>query len=201
MWWGFVGKRMALDNTLFNLLNGFAGRLPLLDGLMRLLVNDYLVPTALCLMAAALWFCGQDRQAREISQRAVVSMVVAVLLANALVKLCNLAYFRPRPFSVQEVNLLFYRPSDSSLPSNAAAVGFAFAGAGWQLSRRLGMLMGVLAGLWGFARVYCGVHYPLDILVGGSIGLLSAYTVGRAQRVLRPLTAAVVAVGRRLYPA
>jgi undecaprenyl-diphosphatase len=190
---------MALDNALFNLINGFADRLLLLDGIMRFLVNDYLIPTALCLMAAALWFRGDDPQTRQNSQRAVVSMVVAVLLANLLVKLCNLVYFRPRPFSVQEVNLLFYRPSDSSLPSNAAAVGFAFAGVGWQLSRRLGLLMGALAGLWGFARVYCGVHYPLDILVGGSMGLLSAYIVGRAQPLLRPLTAAAGAVWRRLH--
>jgi undecaprenyl-diphosphatase len=190
---------MTLDNALFNLINGYAGRLPLLDGLMRLLVNDYLVPTTLCLLAAALWFRGDDRQTRERSQRAVLSMVVAVLLANVLVKLCNLAYFRPRPFSVQEVHLLFYRPSDSSLPSNAAAVGFAFAGVGWQLSRRLGAVMGALAGLWGFARVYCGVHYPLDIVAGGAIGLLSAYLVGKAQRLLRPVTAALAAVGRRFY--
>ena len=190
---------MGLDTTLFHLINGVATRVPPLDGLMRLLVNDYFVPTALCLLAAALWFSGANRDARAANQRAVVSMVVAVLLANVLVKLCNLLYFRPRPFSVQEVNLLFYRPSDSSVPSNAAAVGFAFAGLGWQRERRLGAVMGVLAGLWGFARVYCGVHYPLDVLVGGLIGVLSAYVVGRAQRLLRPLTAAVVAVGRRLY--
>jgi len=190
---------MGLDTTLFHLINGVATRVPPLDGLMRLLVNDYFVPTALCLLAAALWFSGANRDARAANQRAVVSMVVAVLLANVLVKLCNFLYFRPRPFSVQEVNLLFYRPSDSSVPSNAAAVGFAFAGLGWQRERRLGAVMGVLAGLWGFARVYCGVHYPLDVLVGGLIGVLSAYVVGRAQRLLRPLTAAVVAVGRRLY--
>lgn len=190
---------MGLDTALFNLINGMATRVPALDGLMRLLVNDYLVPTALCLLTAALWFSGANRDHRTVNQRAVVSMVVAVLLANVLVKLCNLIYFRPRPFSAQEVNLLFYRPSDSSLPSNAAAVGFAFAGVGWQRSRRLGLLMGGLAGLWGFARVYCGVHFPLDILAGGLVGLLSAYVVGRAQRLLRPLTGAVVAVGRRLY--
>jgi len=190
---------VGLDTALFNLINGMATRVPALDGLMRLLVNDYFVPTALCLLAAALWFSGANRDDRAVSQKAVVSMLVAVLLANVLVKLCNLVYSRPRPFSAQEVNLLFYRPSDSSLPSNAAAVGFAFAGVGWQRSRRLGLLMGGLAGLWGFARVYCGVHFPLDILAGGLIGLVSAYVVDRAQRLLRPLTGAVVAVGRRLY--
>jgi len=190
---------MEVDVALLNLINGFAGRVPLLDQLMRLLVNDYVIPTILCLLAAALWFSGEDREARQSNQRAVLSIVVAVLLANALVKLCNLVYFRPRPFFVQDVNLLFYRPSDSSLPSNAGAVGFAFAGIGWTVDRRLGVVMGVLAGLFGLARVYCGVHYPLDVVAGGVVGLLSAYVVGRSQRLLSPLTAAIIAVGRRLY--
>ncbi len=190
---------MGLDTALFNLINGFAAHVPALDGLMRLLVNDYFVPTALCLLAAALWFSGANGGFRERNQKAVVSMILAVLLANLLVKLCNLVYVRPRPFSVQEVNLLFYRPSDSSLPSNAAAVGFAFAGVGWQRDRRLGVVMGVLAALFGFARVYCGVHYPLDIVAGALTGVFSAWAVGRAHRPLQPLMAAVVALGRRLY--
>ena len=190
---------MGLDVTLFNLINGFATSAPLLDRAMRLFVNDYFVPTTLCLLAAALWFSGASRDDRERNQRAVIAMVLAVLLANVVVKLCNLVYFRPRPFSVQEVNLLFYRPSDSSLPSNAAAVGFAFAGVGWQRDRRLGVVMGVLAGLFGFARVYCGVHYPLDIMAGGLCGLFSAWVVGKAERLLAPLMAAIITVGRRLY--
>jgi undecaprenyl-diphosphatase len=190
---------MSPDVALFALINGFATRLPLLDSIMRLLVNDYFVPTALCLLAAALWFSGSDGEERGRNQRAVIAMLVAVLLANVLVKLCNLIYFRPRPFFMHEVNLLFYRPSDSSLPSNAGAVGFAFAGIGWQRSRRLGVVMGVLAGLFGLARIYCGVHYPLDVLAGALVGLLSAWVVGRWQRVLQPLMGVVIAVGRRLY--
>jgi undecaprenyl-diphosphatase len=190
---------LTVDIALFELVNGLATRSPLLDGLLRLLVNDYLVPTALCLLAAALWFSGATREERAENQRAVISMVVAVLLANVLVKACNMIYFRPRPFSVQEVNLLFYRPSDSSFPSNAGAVGFAFAGAGWLRSRRLGVVMGVLGTAFGFARIFCGVHYPLDIAGGALVGLLSAYVVGRVQRVLEPLMAAFIAAGRRLY--
>jgi undecaprenyl-diphosphatase len=190
---------VGLDVSLFHLINGLVGRAPLLDGVIRLLVNDYLVPTALCLLAAALWFSGAGRDDRERNQRAVIAMVLAVLLANVVVKLCNLAYFRLRPFSVQEVNLLFYRPSDSSLPSNAAAVGFAFAGVGWQRDRRLGAVMGVLAALFGFARVYSGVHYPLDIVAGGFCGWLSAWVVSKADRLLRPLMTAIIAAGRKLY--
>jgi undecaprenyl-diphosphatase len=190
---------MALDVGLFNVVNGFATQVPLLDSLMRLLVNDYFVPTALCLLTAALWFAGNTKGQRRLNQRTVVCIVVALLLANLLVKLCNVVYFRPRPFSVQQVNLLFYRPSDSSLPSNAAAVGLAFAGMAWQRHRWLGVVMGALAGLLAFARIYCGVHYPLDVIAGGLLGAVSAYVVGKAQRLLEPLTAAIVGVGRRLY--
>lgn len=190
---------MTVDDALFNLINGLATRAPVADGFMRLLVNDYFVPTTLCLLTVALWFAGPTREERKLNQRTVVCMIVAVLLTNGLVKLCNLVYFRPRPFSVQEVNLLFYRPSDSSLPSNAAAVGIAFAGMAWRRHRRVALVMGVLAGLWGFARVYCGVHYPLDVVAGGLIGAVSAYVVRKGGTLLEPLATAMIGVGRRLY--
>jgi undecaprenyl-diphosphatase len=190
---------MGLDTTLFNLINGFAGRMPLVDGLMRLLVNDYLVPTTLCLLSVALWFAGGSREDRARNQRVVLHIALALLLANLLVKFCNLIYFRPRPFSVQPVNLLFYRPSDSSLPSNPAAVAFTFAAVAWQGHRWLGVAMGVIAGLFGFARVYCGVHYPLDLVAGALVAALSAYIVGRGQRFLEPLADAIIRAGRRLY--
>jgi len=96
-------------------------------------------------------------------------------------------------------NLLFYRPSDSSLPSNAAAVGFTFAAVAWQRNRRLGVVMGVLAGLFAFARIYCGVHYPLDVVAGGLVGVICAYVVGKGQRFLEPLMKGIIRVGRRLY--
>ncbi len=190
---------MGPDDALFNLINGLATRVPLVDGAMRLLVNDYLIPTTLCLLAAALWFAGGSREERSRNQLVVLRLVVALLLANLLVKLCNLVYFRPRPFSVQAVNLLFYRPSDSSLPSNAAAVALTFAAVGWQASRRLGVIMGVMAALFSFARVYCGVHYPLDVVVGGLVGAVSGYIVTKGQRFLEPPMDALIRIARRLY--
>lgn len=190
---------MGFDTALFNLINGLATQAPLLDSVMRLLVNDYLIPTCLCLITAGLWFSGGSREDRANNQRLAVRIIVALLVANMLVKLCNLVYFRPRPFSVQAVNLLFYRPSDSSLPGNPAAVAFTFAAVAWQGHRWLGVVLGVLAGLFGFARVYCGVHYPLDVVTGGMVAALSAYVVGKGQRLVEPLTDSIIRVARRLY--
>jgi len=187
-----------LDQALFQLINGLAGCVPLLDGGMRLLVNDYFVPTILLLLLISFWFEGRTVADRELNQRAVIRVVIALLLANAIVKACNLLYFRPRPFSTQEVHLLFYRPSDSSLPSNPAAVGFTFAAVIWQRNRNLGAVMGFLASLFALARVYCGVHYPLDVASGALIGVFSAYLTTRADRLLRPLSTLIIDLARRL---
>lgn len=187
-----------MDQALFQLINGLAGHISLLDGGMRLLVNDYFVPTTLFLLLIYLWFEGRTIADRELNQRAVIRVVAAFLVANAIVKACNLLYFRPRPFSTQEVHLLFYRPSDSSLPSNAAAVGFTFAAMIWQRSRSLGAVMGLLASLFAIARVYCGVHYPLDVVSGALVGVFAAHLTARAYRVLNPLSNLIIGWARRL---
>lgn len=190
---------MSLDLQLFRLINGLAGQSPLLDAGMRLLVNEYFVPTTLSLVLVALWFGGWEADEREINQRAVLQAILSLALANGLVKFCNLIYFRPRPFAAHPVNLLFYRPSDSSLPSNPAAVGFALATAVWLHNRRAGAIMYVLAALFALARIYCGVHYPLDVVAGGLIGALSAYLVVRKLGFLDPLITLAIRVGQRLY--
>jgi len=135
---------------------------------------------------------------RERNQRAVLQAVITLGLANAVVKLCNLIYFRPRPFAAHEVNLLFYRPTDSSMPSNPAAIGFSFATAVWLRNRRVGGIMYILATLFAFARVYCGVHYPSDIVVGALIAIISAYIVVRKAGFLEPLVAFAIKVGKRI---
>jgi len=187
-----------MDQALFQLVNGLAGRVPLLDGGMRLLVNDYFVPTTLFLLLIYFWFEGRTMVDRELNQRAVIQVIVALLVANVIVKACNLVYFRPRPFSTQEVHLLFYRPSDSSLPSNPAAVGFTFAAVIWQRNRNLGAVMGLLASLFAMARVYCGVHYPLDVVSGALVGVFAAHLTTRAYRVLSPLSTLIIELARRL---
>lgn len=185
-----------MDRLLFRLLNGLAGRWPWLDGLILFLVNDYVVPTALSLALLGLWFSGSEVYGRRRRQFAVVQAFVAVMVANALVKLCNLLLFRARPFTDLEVNLLFYRPTDSTLPSNPAAVAFAFAATVYLHERTWGLWMGLLAGLFGLARVMAGVHYPLDVVVGAGVGILAAHIALRVPG-LGWLARSAIRVGRR----
>jgi undecaprenyl-diphosphatase len=168
---------MTIDWTLFSLLNGLAGRSAILDVLVRLLVNDYAITTALVVVPFALWFSGATAGERERNQRGVLSAVASMFIVNISIKALNLVYYRPRPFATHELQLLFYHPSDSSFPSNPTAVGFCIATAVWLFNRAAGWLLYALACLLGLARVVSGVHYPSDVLGGALIGTLSAYLV------------------------
>jgi undecaprenyl-diphosphatase len=178
LWGGLLALLLILwrwDVPLFFALNAYAGRVPWLDGLARLLINDYAVPTALAMLAWWMWWSGDPVQ-----QAAVLRAVLAVPLSGALLEAMNAVYFRPRPFTDHEVHLLFYHPSDSSFPSNAATVAWAIAVSLKTGNRRVGWVaMGLAAGI-SLARVYGGVHYPLGCGRGGAAG-------GRAQRSPLPL--------------
>jgi undecaprenyl-diphosphatase len=190
---------MSFDFQLFRLINNLAGRNDVLDGLGRLLVNEYFVTTMMALILVIFWFEGRDQDRRERNQRAILRAIIALFMANIILKLCNLIYFRPRPFDSHEVNLLFYQPWDSSFPSNPATVGFSIATAMWLYNRRLGTLLLVLATLFGLSRIYCGVHYPSDVIAGALLGALSAYLVVRKSGFIDPVISLIIRTGRRLY--
>ena len=187
-----------LDVPLFHFLNGLALRTPLVDVPVQFLMNDYIVPTALVLALLALWFAGRDGGERLDLQQTVLRSLAALALASIMLKLLNEVYFRPRPFTFDDsVRLLFYHPSDSSLPSNAATVCFALSIAVWLRQKRWGAVMLVLSVGMTLARVVGGVHYPADIVAGAWWGGVSAWLVNRATWLDRPLDR-VAGLSRRL---
>lgn len=173
-----------MDFTLFRLINGLAGQWRTADEFFRFFANDYIVPTTLIALLVMGWFTGQERW-RQI----VLHTLLALLVANGIIKLSNLMWFRPRPFTFNEVNLLFYYPSDSSFPSNSAGVVWCIAWAIWQGQRgtHFARLALSLAALMGFSRVWVGIHYPFDIVGGAAIGIFAVILVERYHIELRPL--------------
>ncbi len=186
-----------MDYALFRVINGWAVNWPPFAFLVRLLVNDYVVPTTLSLGLLFLWFGGRGEAERRWWQHAVAHSVLALLLVNGLVKLLNLALFRHRPFFDHDVRLLFYRPTDSSWPSNPAAVTFAVATAVWLRDRRAGIGMMGLALAMSLARVIAGVHYPSDVLSGGLLGSATAFFLYRQDDLLRPYLGRFISFARR----
>jgi undecaprenyl-diphosphatase len=188
---------MNPDVWLFHALNDFVGAAPTIDWLTRALVNDYAVPTAMSLVAVALWFAGATPNERTNNQRAVIFIALALLFCNALVKDLSYIYFRPRPFAMEAVKLLFYRPSVSSFPSIPIEVAFCFAAGAWYANQGLSKLLIVLGTLYALSRVYAGVHYPSDVIGGALIGAGMVYIVVRLDFVFVPLADFAIRLARR----
>jgi undecaprenyl-diphosphatase len=195
-----VDSIAAFDVWLFQQINSFVGVAPIFDRFMSTMVNEYFITVTLSLVLVVLWFVGGSAEGRMQNQKAVFYGFLAQAVANGIVAFNNMLYFRPRPFAAMHVNMLFYEPTDSSMPSNPAAVGFAFATAVWMVNRKVGALLYALAALFAFSRVYCGVHYPLDIVGGaaaGIVGAVIAVVLGRT--LLNPVFEWMIRLGRRLY--
>jgi undecaprenyl-diphosphatase len=77
-------------------------------------------------------------------------------------------------------------PTDWSFPSNHAAIAAAAAVALLYASRAAGRYAVALALLMGASRVWIGVHYPHDGVVGLALGALVAWPLARTAPRLAP---------------
>ena len=192
--------------ALFRALNGVAGDNWLLDNAARVFVGDYFVPVVLSLSLLALWFGARTPLQRERQQRAVLAGVIAIAITNVVVLALNgtdLA-LRPRPFDIDphaamSAQAIFYLPPDPSFPSNSMAVGFAIAASVLRANRPFGIAMAAIAALMGLSRLYAGVHFPADVVVGAGIGLVASVLSVGVLRLLEPLPTGAIRLARRAY--
>ena len=189
------------DTAVFVWLNGLTGAVGLIDSAAGVVGSDYAVPAAMGLAILAAWFAGGDSEDRMRRQIGVFVALTAIAFASWIVFAGNELYFRPRPFDAvldHEVAVLLYRPTDSSFPSNSAAVAFAAAGGVWLISRRAGLALFGIAVAYGTARVYGGVHYPLDIVGGAAVGLIAVAMARGFWRLIDPVPSVVIRAARIL---
>lgn len=110
----------------------------------------------------------------------------ALLIGNVAVFLLKYLVAEPRPFlALSHVDLLVPENEIYSFPSGHTASSFAVAtiiGLKYKMNfkgRRISLIYPLLAfaGVIGFSRIYIGVHYPLDVIFGAIVGILSAILV------------------------
>ena len=188
------------DERLFLWINGLAGRVSPLDRAMEWVVSDYLVPVALALALVGLWFTGDDRLTRQRHQIGLFVALTSMALSSLVVLIINSVddLHRDRPFVDLDVTLLFYQPTDSSFPANPIAAAFGIAVAVWAVNRRVGTVLIIGASLYAFARVYAGVHYPLDVIAGALIAIVVTFLVFKLRDLLEPILVIVIKAARIL---
>lgn len=167
-----------MNDALFRAVNGLAGQWPLLDELMTWFALD--ATYALVVIAIASWLVNR-LLGRPLAVRVGLSVVIAVVICETI----SLWYFHPRPFAaLPDVLQLVPHEPNASFPSTHATATAAFAGPFVWSRARLGVLLLVGTVIVGFARVFVGVHYPADVIVGLSLGFGVSYLLSRVQTPL-----------------
>lgn len=122
------------------------------------------------------WFGG--RFGRRAGARGLLAVGVTSAVTNLPAKLLT-ARIRPDLSIVPEIRRLARVPASTSFPSGHSASAFAFATAASMEEPRLRPLLFPLAAAVATSRVYTGVHYPGDVLVGSAIGVAMARATTR----------------------
>lgn len=131
------------------------------------------------------WLRGSEHT-RKVLLEATASGL-AGLLINQII---GLAWQHPRPFMIGLGHTLIPHAADFSFPSDHLtllwAVAFSF------LMHRSPRLAGIALALLGlpvaWARIYLGVHFPLDMVGAALVAVLSAWLAFREVRIYLPAT-------------
>ncbi|MED3561862.1 undecaprenyl-diphosphatase [Bacillus xiapuensis] len=119
------------------------------------------------------WFTRKDK-----NRMMIILAMISVVVAEVLGKIAGKFYSHFQPFAVlPHVNKLINHAIDNSFPSDHSIIFFSICFLFLLVRKKEGWLWILLACLVAVSRVMVGVHYPVDILTGALIGIISALIV------------------------
>ena len=168
----------SADLSIYHFLNGFAGSW-FLDRFVSMIESTNLVNGGFVLAIYwYLWFRnGPDREKRR---EAIIVILIGVMLSLVVARtIAFAAPFRLRPVYDPAVQHQPYSwPAYASLenwsafPSDTATVFFGLACGIACLSRRLAIPITLYTAVWiSLPRMYFGIHYASDMVMGAAIGI------------------------------
>lgn len=156
---------LTLNKQLFLLLNAPAHPYPTTVALAELAASGLIILVPFLLVG--LWIWGNPARRAGLVATAIVA--AAALGANQVL---GLLWLEPRPFMIGLGRTLLAHPPENSFPSDHTT---------FMLAIGLGLLATRVAPAWGkvvvilgllvaWARIYLGLHFPVDMLASGMIG-------------------------------
>lgn len=116
----------------------------------------------------------------KIKKEQILHALFSLILAWAVAEIIKALFPTTRPFVTNgKFPLTLTVPGGASFPSGHTAAVFALAVSIWLHKKKLGLWYIVGAVLVGIARILSNVHYPIDILGGAVLGILTSFGVGK----------------------
>lgn len=108
----------------------------------------------------------------------VICGTLTFIVSEIIGKLAGMIHSNYQPFvELENVNKLIDKAVGNSFPSDMTILFFSVCITVWLFKRGWSFLWIVLAILLGFSRIWVGVHYPADIIVGAIISIIVALLI------------------------
>jgi len=125
---------------------------------------------------------------KKYKQMVLEALISAIFTRVVVVSFIRWVLPRGRPFVENQVNLLLEHAPTSAFPSAHASFYFAIATVVYFYNKKAGIFFFIASFLISISRVFCGIHWPLDILAGIVVGIFSGLLIHKIfQRYLRRL--------------
>ncbi len=181
----------SLNQHLFLLINASASAPSALIAAARFVASDLigLVP----ILLIGLWMWGNSRRRPELVATAVAAALA--LFANQLI---GDFWYEPRPFMIGLGHTFALHSAENSFPSDhttfllTVGIGLVATGA----ARLWGKLVIASSILVAWARIYLGLHFPIDILASTMIAALFS---AAAVVIVAPIRRWIIPTCNRIY--
>jgi len=176
-----------IDYAVFKSLNDWAGKSEFLDKLGFFLADTLGYIIVFMAVVWLLWELWHIKKATETfanfwrgARKMFVFLFSSLILSRVIItEAIRHFYHRSRPFISHDIVALINHSDSGSFPSGHMTLFFALSMVVYCYNRKLGWLFFISSAIMGAARVFCGVHYPLDIIGGAIIGIVSAWLVNK----------------------
>lgn len=120
----------------------------------------------------------------------ILQSFIAGFLARGIAEIIRLFLDRPRPFVNNQINFLHINSlieniNSRSFPSGHASFFFGISVVLFVYNKKLGIIFFLASFLISISRIYCGIHWPLDIAGGFIVGIFSGILVLKIFDIIR----------------
>ncbi len=156
-----------MDNTaLFFSIYHLSHRSEILDRIL-IFITNYVIYLAMILSLILIIKGGIAEK------KAFLLIILGIPISILLILGIHLFIHEPRPFVTFNFTPLADNKPDLSFPSRHATIMSVISFGYFYFKSKWALLFLILMALVGISRIYVGVHYPLDILGGFIVGVIS----------------------------